>query len=231
MIARTTARPEDGNLLLLEHLFPTFYAVIWNLLGSAPERPPQQGGTAKVIAFASANHGEGTSTMALNFSLAFALNSIQKVVLVDGHVGAPVLHESFGVTRENGLMELLKGEKRLDEVLIRDSFSPLCFIPAGGVVENPIPFYESPACVAVFRELREKFDIIIFDMAPIVRYPDMVVLTSKVDGVILVLQAESTKWEVAQYAKRCLERANVSILGAILNRKEYFIPELIYRLL
>lgn len=221
---------DTGNLLLLDHLFPTFYAALWNLLTGDPKRP-QQLEIPTVIAFASANPGEGTSTMALNFSLAFALNSLRRVVLVDGHIGSPALHAGFGVTRENGLMEVLRGERTLEEVLVKDPLSPLSFIPAGGAVDNPTPLYESPAFVAVLRELRERFDVIMFDVGPILRYPDMVVLTSKMDGVILVLQAESTKWEVAQHAKSCLERANVPVLGAILNRKEYFIPNMIYRLL
>lgn len=230
MTSRTAVTLDTGKLLLLDHLFPTFYAALWNLLAGDPNRPLRLE-IPTVIAFTSANHGEGTSTMALNFSLAFALNSIRKAVLIDAHIGSPSLHEAFGVTGENGFMELLTGEKSLDEVLVKDRLSPLSFVPAGAGVENPIPLYESPALAAVFKALRERFDVILLDVGPILRYPDMVVLMSKVDGVILVLQAESTKWEVAQHAKSCLERANVPVLGAILNRKEYFIPNMIYRLL
>jgi protein-tyrosine kinase len=228
--SRRGVKPGSGNLLILENLFPTFYAVLWNLRAGEHKGLPHSA-TGSVIAFASANHGEGTSTMALNFSMAFALNSLDKVVLVDGNLRSPALHEEFGVARENGFMELLKGERKLDEVLIRVASSRLCFIPAGAALDNPVPLYESPAFPAVIQELKREFDVIIFDVAPIVRYPDMIVLTSKVDGLILVLQAESTKWEVARYAKSYLERAKVPILGAVLNRKELFIPNLIYRLL
>ncbi len=222
--------PGDRRLVLMKHLFPTLYSVLWNIR-SAQESGKGNRNACDVIAFASANHGEGTSTLALNFSFAFALNSLEEIVLVDGNLKTPSLHEEFGVARRGGFTELLRGERSIDEVVYRFASSRLCFIATGAAVDNPILLYESPACAQVLQDLRSRFKVIIFDLAPIVKYPEILVLSSKMDGLILVLEAENTKWEVARYAKSCLERANVPIFGAILNKRELFIPDLIYKML
>jgi capsular exopolysaccharide synthesis family protein len=214
----------------MRHLFPTFYSVLWNIR-SAEGAGKRNREVCDVIAFASANHGEGTSTLALNFSFAFAGNSLDEIVLIDGNLRTPSLHKEFGVGRDGGFTELLQGDRSIDDVMYKFASSRLCFISAGAAVDNPILLYESASCARVLGELKNRFKVIIFDLAPIIKYPEILVLSSKMDGLILVIEAENTKWEVARYAKSCLERANVTILGAILNKRELFIPDLIYKML
>jgi len=75
------------------------------------------------------------------------------------------------------------------------------------------------------------FSVIIFDSPPILGNPEVAIIANKLDGTILVLNADVTRWEVAKSVKNDLETANVKILGAILNKKEFVIPQAIYRLL
>ena len=79
--------------------------------------------------------------------------------------------------------------------------------------------------------MRNIYDLIIFDSSPIIHYPETPMLASATDGLFLVLEAENTRWEVAEAARTNLEMAHVNILGAILNKRDYFIPPSIYRLL
>ena len=77
--------------------------------------------------------------------------------------------------------------------------------------------------------LGKEFDWVIFDGAPLDNYPDSAILARRVDGVVMVVQAEYKSAEVAIRAKEELEQAGAKILGAVLNRRRLVIPEFIYR--
>ena len=72
-------------------------------------------------------------------------------------------------------------------------------------------------------------DWIIFSCPPVNAYNDAAALAGMVDGVVLVIQAEKTRWEVAQSAKDRLEKAGANILGVVLNDRRHHIPEWIYK--
>jgi capsular exopolysaccharide synthesis family protein len=218
-----------AQLCVVPGMFDSFYTAMRNLLANLKEKRPEQNGSCSVV-FSSCNRGDGASTVALNFALAFAENSMQRVVLVDGNLRNPVLHEHFGVSRERGVADLIHDEVRLRDALIELKPSRLSLVTAGQPVEKPIVEFESAGFAALLVGLRSNFDLIVFDSSPMIRYPETNVLASQLDGLAMVLQAESTKWEVAQAAKDGLERTGASILGAILNKKQFFIPEKIYRL-
>jgi Mrp family chromosome partitioning ATPase len=78
-------------------------------------------------------------------------------------------------------------------------------------------------------ELREKFDYVLIDAPPISSYVDAVLLGQIADGVILVVEANSTRRETARMVKETFEGANVKLLGAILNNRTFPIPEALYR--
>jgi protein-tyrosine kinase len=223
------AGADNSDLHVMKNMFDRFYTVVRNLLiGSAGK---DQGDRAlSSLVFSACNQGEGASTMALNFSLACAENSGQRIALVDANLRKPVLHKHFGVRREVGLVELVKGEATLREALVEIKSPEFCFVPSGKPVEKPIILFESSGFGALLDQLHNLFDLIIFDSSPLIRYPETNVLANKLDGLIMVLQAEGTKWEVAQVAKDGLVRARANVLGAILNKKQFFIPEKIYRL-
>ena len=77
-------------------------------------------------------------------------------------------------------------------------------------------------------ELREDFDFIIIDAPPLNRYSDAVILGQHSNGVVLVLEADSTRREAASKVATTLRSANVPILAAVLNKRTYPIPEKIY---
>ena len=77
--------------------------------------------------------------------------------------------------------------------------------------------------------LRHSFDYVIFDSAPIVGYPETQTLCSKVDGVIMVITYNKTRSHAAIRTKKELEDAGANILGVVINRRKYYIPDWIYR--
>jgi protein-tyrosine kinase len=218
-----------AQLCVVPGMFDSFYTAMRNLLADLKEKRAEKIGSPALV-FSACNRGDGASMAALNFALAFAGNSMQRVVLVDGNLRNPSLHEHFHVGREKGVVELIHGEVRLQDALVELDSSRMSLITSGKHVEKPIVEFESQGFASLLVELRSLFDLIIFDSSPLIRYPETNVLAGQLDGLTMVLQAESTKWEVAQAAKDGLERAGVTILGAILNKKQFFIPEKIYRL-
>jgi len=239
-VFRKKAVPKPAaRLPLMWHLFDQFYRTILNL-------PFFQEKDSHVIVIASANGGEGTSTIAMNMTYAFAYDSTGNALLIDGNLRTPALHSHFGVPREKGLSELVEGTAELHEVLVRVQLDEteksrkgepkaiipgFHFIPAGHSVVNPIVLYQSPAFLALLEQLRNTFSLIIIDASPLIHYPETSVLAGKTDGAILVIQHEETNWEVAQVAKKYLQMTDARLLGAILNKQQFFIPKQIYKYL
>ena len=215
---------------LMPRLFDHFYRVTWDIL-SAPRkaRKGKKGNCAIVVS--SCSRGEGASTVALNLATAFSSSSNKSIVLIDGNLRNPILHKYFSIDRERGLTELIQGEIGLSQAVVEVKAERFYFISAGGEVPNPILLFETPQFSAVLDELRGIYDLILFDSSPVIQYPETPILASGTDGVILVLESESTRWEVASAVKQNLETAHTAVLGAILNKREYYIPPSIYDLL
>jgi Mrp family chromosome partitioning ATPase len=88
----------------------------------------------------------------------------------------------------------------------------------------PAEVFEGRAIELLLDELKQKFDFIIFDAAPVIEFPDSYALAPKVDGIILVVGAEKTSVDEAQRAKRNIEQAGGRLLGIVLNRRKNHIP-------
>jgi protein-tyrosine kinase len=214
-------RPSDGPFLLT-HLFDYFYKVLIDLSRKNARR-------SCAVVFSSCNRGEGVSTIALNCATALASDPSLRVLLVDGNLRRPALHEYFGVPREHGFADLIQGDIDQSEAIRQVSPGSLSFISAGRPAQAYVSLFETPGFIPLIEELRAAFDYIIFDSSPIMAAPETPLLASRLDGMIMVLQSEETRWEVAAAAQTNIERANVALLGAILNKKKLYIPAVLYR--
>jgi Mrp family chromosome partitioning ATPase len=81
---------------------------------------------------------------------------------------------------------------------------------------------------ALFEELKQMFDLILIDYPPPTSYPEGFMLTSKVDGVVMVLDAGKTRWQVAEQLKERIYSRGGHILGVVLNNRSYPIPQYVY---
>jgi capsular exopolysaccharide synthesis family protein len=230
-------------------MYGRFYKVLWKLLvraqrsngnGTAetePDAAAKKTTTRKTfkngyaVALAGCRAGDGASTMAFNFASAFAANSSKSVILVDGNLHDPVLHHQFTVKKKKGLSDLVTGRMDVDNVVTEVTTGRYYFLQAGASVANPVAVYESPAFAALMEKLRAKYDLIIVDAPPLIESPEALVLASGVDGVIMVLQAEETRWEEARSAQSDLASVGIPLLGAVLNKKQLVIPDVIARLI
>lgn len=183
----------------------------------------------KSIVFSSAKPGEGTSTISSYFALSLSKESDSRILIIDANLRNPALHRVFGVQDGKGLAELLADDIDANSVIQETSFRNLLIMPAGKCTQNPAYKFENERLKTIIDELKGRFDFVILDSAPILPYSDTSVLAPKLDGAILIVKAEDTRWEVAQKAKEELEKSGAHILGASLNQRQYHIPGFIYR--
>ncbi len=162
--------------------------------------------------------GEGKSTTSANLAIAWAQND-KKVLLIDADLRKPVQHENFGA-RKFGLTNILIKETSIDEVIQQTQIANLSLLTSGLIPPNPAELLDSKRMSDLLEYLQKSFDYIILDVPPVIPVTDAVILAAKVDGVVLVINAKTTRPESAQQAKYQLEKAKGEILGVVLNQVE-----------
>jgi capsular exopolysaccharide synthesis family protein len=193
-----------------------------NLLSRYPD------GSIKCILFNGTHHGGGCSTTAVNFAIAMAKDSELKVLMIDVNLRTPGLHDAFKIDAACGLTDLSGTNDEMQSLIKKVKPGDLYVLTCGGNLSIPLGLFESDRFNRFLEEVREKFDYIILDAPPVPRFPECRVLCAKADGVILVLEAGNVRRHVALRAKRALEEAGARLLGVVLNRRKYYIPEWIY---
>jgi len=181
------------------------------------------------VLFLSSVHGEGTSSVCAQFARSIAQGDGEKVLLVDANLRSPSLHTLFGLERGRGLTELLDGHVSADTVIKETRTPGLSVITAGESTQDAPRLLGCPQMKKVLADWRDQYSWVIFDASPALAYADAVVLGRLLDGVILVVQAGKTRWEVIRKAQEILKNAKANVLGVVLNKRQYVIPKPIYR--
>jgi capsular exopolysaccharide synthesis family protein len=207
---------------------PQRFVEVYSRLSQAINRlrPRDAGGVLLVVSSVAA---EGVSTVSRNLALSLASSSQDRITLVDANLRTPSQHRAFNVDRNNGLSEVAAGRLELARAVPLGSGVNFGMLPCGRAVTNPAEFMTASRLRSTMNSLRNLSALTIIDGPPVTLYPEACELARLADGVILVVRAESTRWEVAKQAKRLLLQSDVQILGAILNERRYYIPRWIYR--
>jgi len=175
-------------------------------------------GAAHSIAFTSATDGEGKSVVAANFAVALAADCEGRVCLVDADLRNPSMHRLLGIADNGGISEVLQGSLAPADACVQTAVDRLSLIPAGAVPPNPSELFSSKRAAQVIDELRNTFEYVVFDTAPVLPAADTIHLAEQVDAVVIVIQAAKTHRRQAARAVELLSHANV--LGFILNQME-----------
>ena len=182
-----------------------------------------------IILVSSAIEGEGASTVARNTALALGRRETEQVLLIDANFRSPCQHSAFGIKRENGLSDVLMGAATVVSAIAEDDASDVSIMTAGSKVPSPSQLLSSSGLQGVMMALLSLFDWVVIDAPPATAYPDATSIATACGGAFLVIEAESTRIEVVEEAKRTLEATGVNLLGAVLNRRQHHIPGFIYR--
>lgn len=210
------------TLHMPERLVMENHRLKYNLLQLTP------GKNIKAISFSSCNTGEGNSTVLLNFAKTLAADG-ERVLLVDANLRAPSLHSGFKVGPEKGLSDLLLGRSPLAGLIRETAFPNLMFIPSGSPLSNPVILLQSDSLGPHVKAMKEKAEWVLLDSPPIVRFMDPILLAQRVDGVVMVVEAKKTRWEVARSSIERVMAGNGRVLGIVLNKRHYPIPHWLYR--
>lgn len=152
----------------------------------------------------------------------------EPVVLVEGNLRSPVLAVRSGVAAAGGFAEFARGDEFMSTIVPDGVQRGVSLMTACGE-RMPLPLLRNAA--TRLPRLREKFRHVLVDLPPVLDFPDATLLGAALDGVVLVIEAEVTPWEVARRAKKRLEAGGVKLLGVVLNKKPQVIPDWLYRLL
>ncbi|MFI5237535.1 MAG: GumC family protein [Ignavibacteriales bacterium] len=176
--------------------------------------------TLKTLLITSSAPQEGKTTIAVNLAGSFA-HSKKKVLLIDCDLRKPSVHKLFGANRTPGLIDYLTGNAKFNEVLTSSSIPNLSFITAGTIPPNPAEMLDSQEMRNLLKKLRDDYDLIILDSPPIIAVTDSEILTSMVDGTLLVVSSENTEIEMMERSVELIRRENTQFLGTVLNNFSY----------
>jgi len=196
--------------------------------------PNAKRAAVKVVMVAATDHGEGCTTTAAILASTLAQSGGSKILLVDANLRTPALDEVFEPGQGYkliGLSDKVLAEAPLDQTIYETDIPNLYFMPCGKAVASPSYVFESEPIAQMLATLREQFEFIIFDGSPLRDYSESCFLAEKMDGVILVVEAERTKAEVLRKIRKDLESTGVNIIGVVLNKKKNYIPEYLERFL
>jgi capsular exopolysaccharide synthesis family protein len=170
----------------------------------------------KTLLVTSAGPGEGKSTTVANLAITMAQMGT-KTLLVDADLRRPVLHSIFEQEKNLGLTNVLLGNTHVDDAIHELGVKNLSLLCCGTLPPNPSELLGSEAMKKLVEQLKEKYDIILFDSPPVVAVTDAAVLSAQIDGVILVISSGETTRNAEIRAKTLLNNVRAQILGAVLN--------------
>jgi capsular exopolysaccharide synthesis family protein len=159
---------------------------------------------------------EGKSTTIANLAVTMA-QSEQRVILVDCDLRRPSLHTLFDLPNDTGLTSMFLAQEDADIPLQDTGVAGLRLLASGPLPPRPADVLGSRRMEAAIARLRAEADIVLFDTPPIVAVIDAAVLATKVDGVLLIFQANQTNRDRARQARQILEKVKANIVGVVLN--------------
>ncbi|HXG51600.1 MAG TPA: polysaccharide biosynthesis tyrosine autokinase [candidate division Zixibacteria bacterium] len=211
----------------LDPLLEEQYQKLRRRLAPSPNHP-----AIKAVMVAATTHGEGATTTSAILASMLARSGRSKILLVDANLRTPALDGVFdGAKFPEGLSDVIVSDKPVDSAIYQTNFSNLFLLPVGRPHSSPSYLFDGNPISKLLETLKERFDFIIFDGAPLDGYSESFFLASKVDGVILVVESERTKKQTVKRIKKELEWGPVNLLGIVLNKKKKYIPELLERFL
>ncbi len=189
---------------------------------------PQERDSPRVVAFAAVDHGNGCSRMCRFVAEALAKNATGAVCLLEANFRSPGLPSLFGTTNHYGFTDALQSEGPIRSFAKPAGPDNLWLISSGALAAASPNLLTAGRIKSRFAELRSEFAYVVIDTPPLALYGDAIVLGQLSDGMVLVLEAEHTRRETARAVVDGLRSSKIQILGAVLNKRTFPIPQKLY---
>jgi len=212
--AGTAQKIIDASLLLSRPNTPeaeAYRALRTSILLSTVSEP------VRTLLITSPLSGDGKTTVCYNLAVAFAQHG-KRVLLIDADMRKPRMHYLFRLPKSPGLSNVLAGMSTLTGSLHQHPLTTgLFFLPAGTTPPNPAELLGSDHFELLLDEAKAQFDLVIIDSPPVLLVTDPVVITTKVDGTIVVVRSRSTTRPILNRAAETLARSEGRKLGFVVN--------------
>lgn len=225
-MAKSGKTRADSSVGLVAHLEPrsaaaeAYRTLRTNIQFASPDRP------VHTILATSTSPDDGKSTTIANLAVTFAAAG-SRTVLIDADLRRPHLHQLFDLSNDTGLTTLVSdmarskvGDDSVRIPLQATAVSNLSVLTSGPVPPNPAEILSSKRMSEILARLQNEADYILIDTPPIIAVTDAAVLASRVDGVLLVVNAGKTRRDLAIKARDILRQVNANLLGVVLNNAQ-----------
>lgn len=213
-------RVEPRNRALRQKMI----AVYQTIESSLPDK------TCRVVMFAGAHRGEGASVLARELAKLASAELAQRVALIDLTTGGGGHYEHFNVALQAGLNDVADGRATLQDALMPandNTALSLACVATGETSASVV--VASPKFAELMQALRQEFTLVLLDAPPFSESSDALLAAPETDGIVMIVEADSTRWQVAENVREKLAMQGGRILGVILNKRRFYIPSFIYR--
>lgn len=173
----------------------------------------------KSLLLTSSGPSEGKSTTSANLAAVYAQQGLN-VLLIDGDLRKPTAHYTFRLENHTGLTNVLTKQSQLGQAVQSTEVPNLYVLTSGPIPPNPSELLASKQMGEVLAEMKERFDMVIFDTPPILAVADAQILANQVDASLLIVSSSKTEKDAALKAKELLTQAKSKLLGAVLNNRK-----------
>jgi capsular exopolysaccharide synthesis family protein len=174
----------------------------------------------ETILITSSVPAEGKSTVCSNLAVSIVQTG-KDVILVDCDLRKPTVHKAFGLNNAVGLTSVLTGQVAVEDALQKTHCEGLSVLTAGPLPPNPTELLQSNVMQEVLKKLKLMGDQVLLDAPPVLPVADSMILSTYVDGVVLVIASRQVPREIALRAKELLQNTNARLLGVVLNQVRY----------
>jgi protein-tyrosine kinase len=182
-----------------------------------------------MVLFLGTNESDGTSTMAREFASFVSAHVGSTTLLFDTDRQKPSQLAHFGIRGSTDFESVVHDGRGIDEAIYPVRNTGL-HVSALALRPTSRPFvFGSPRTDHLLGQLRQRFDLVVIDSPAPTDSPDMLALSAKVDGVVLVIQADQTRFHQAKRTKELIEANGGKLLGLVFNKRRFFIPDWIYK--
>ncbi|MCA1032237.1 CpsD/CapB family tyrosine-protein kinase [Bacillus timonensis] len=170
----------------------------------------------RTIMVTSASQGEGKTTTLANLSIVLAQQG-KRVLLIDADLRRPNIYKMFGLSNEIGLSNVLSNMSYVENAICNSDIANLSILPSGPIPPNPSELLSSNTMKEIIDEVKDDYDIVLFDTPAILDVSDSQLIADLCQGAILVIRSGKTNRDNAIKAKEKLLNTNARLLGVLLN--------------
>ena len=185
-------------------------------LGRTLLLPDVRSGEIRTLGFTSPMQADGKSTVTSNFAVSFSQVGL-KVLVIDADMRRPSVHRYFSVKKEAGLSDILQGKAELDDVITRTRADGVSVVTAGTTPDLAAELLQSEKLDETLAEAKQRFDIVLVDLPPVLAVSDPTVVMPRLDGGVLVVRVSRVRRDEVINTMRRIEASGGHFVGCMLN--------------